>query len=75
MLALLKTSPRLHCRYGVVVLVVECMGASTMLIYGLCLLYAPVQEDFVADPEHPGRPKVRCWLLTLVMLMTATVRL
>ena len=39
-------------------LVIECMGASTVLIYGVWLLYAPVQEDYVADPEHPGRPKV-----------------
>lgn len=40
-------------------LVVECMGASTVLIYGLCLLFHSVQERFEEDPHHPGMPKVR----------------
>ena len=55
---LLSKDARMRCRYGIVLLVIECMGASTVLIYGLWLLYSPVQEDFVADPEHPGKPKV-----------------
>ena len=45
-------------RYGIVLLVIECMGASTVLIYGLWLLYSPLQEDFVEDRDHPGKPKV-----------------
>lgn len=39
-------------------LVVECMGATTVLIYGLHLLYDPVMEDFVEDPKCPGKPLV-----------------
>ena len=45
-------------RYGIVLLVIECMGASTVLTYGLWLLYHPVQEDFEEDPRNPGMPKV-----------------
>lgn len=41
-------------------LVIECMGASTVLTYGLWLLYSPLQEDFAEDPDHPGKPKVGC---------------
>jgi hypothetical protein len=46
-------------RYGILLLVVECMGASTVMTYGLWLLYNPVQEDFEEDLQHPGKPKVR----------------
>lgn len=46
------------CRYGILLLVVECMGASTVVTYGTWLLYSPVQEDFTADPHNPGKPKV-----------------
>ena len=45
-------------RYGILLLVVECMGASTVVLYGVWLLYSPVQEDFVEDPHTPGLPKV-----------------
>ncbi len=45
-------------RYGIVLLVIECMGASTVLTYGLWLLFHPVQEDFEEDPHKPGMPKV-----------------
>ncbi|BDA41271.1 Cellulose synthase 1 [Coccomyxa sp. Obi] len=45
--------------YGILLLVVECMGASTVVIYGIWLLYSPVQEDFVEDPHTPGLPKVK----------------
>ena len=47
------------CRYGIVLLVVECMGATTVLIYGLHLLYDPVMEDLPEDPNCPGKPLVR----------------
>ena len=46
------------CRYGIVLLVVECMGATTVLIYGLHLLYDPVMEDLEEDPNCPGKPLV-----------------
>ncbi|KAK9908885.1 hypothetical protein WJX75_004221 [Coccomyxa subellipsoidea] len=45
--------------YGILLLVVECMGASTVLTYGVWLLYSPVQEDFTEDPHNPGLPKVK----------------
>ena len=34
------------------------MGASTVMLYGLWLLYNPLQEDFIEDPSNPGKPKV-----------------
>ena len=39
-------------------LVVEIMGATTVLVYGLHLLYNPVMEDFTEDPNCPGKPLV-----------------
>ena len=39
-------------------LVVEIMGATTVLVYGLHLLYNPVMEDFTEDPNCPGKPMV-----------------
>lgn len=39
-----------HCRgYGVVVLIVECLGASTVIVYGVNLLFVSVV------PEHEVR--------------------
>lgn len=49
----------MYHRYGILLLVVECMGASTVLTYGVWLLYSPVQEDFTEDPHNPGLPKVQ----------------
>ena len=49
-------------------LVVECMGASTVLIYGLHLLYDPVMEDFAEDPNCPGKPLVRLTELACICL-------
>jgi endoglucanase len=45
--------------YGIFVLVVECMGATTTLLYGVNILLHPVHEDMLEDPAHPGLPKVR----------------
>ena len=42
------------CRYGILVLVVEMMGATTTLLYGLNILFDPVHEDLPQDPENPG---------------------
>ncbi len=69
MLLMLKqcTAP---CRYGIVLLVVECMGASTVLIYGLHLLYDPVMEDFAEDPNCPGKPLVRLFTIPSIYVNT-----
>jgi endoglucanase len=45
--------------YGIVLLVVECMGATTVVIYGINLLFNPVHETFPDDDRQPGCPKVR----------------
>jgi len=50
-------SPR-H-RYGVLVLVVEIMGASTVVLYGVNLLFTPDPPVYEPDPARPGLPKVR----------------
>ena len=41
------------------VLIVEIIGASTVMLYGVNLLWNPVIEKFEEDPMLPGRPKVR----------------
>lgn len=45
--------------YGIVLLCVECMGATTVVIYGVNLLYNPVHETFPDDERQPGCPKVK----------------
>ena len=44
--------------YGVFVLVVEVIGATTVMLYGVNLLFNPVKEAFEEDPNMPGYPKV-----------------
>lgn len=44
--------------YGVILLVVECMGATTVVVYGINLLFNPVHEQFVDDDRQPGSPRV-----------------
>lgn len=39
-------------------LVVECLGASTVMLYGINLLWDPLYEKFVEDSRQPGTPKV-----------------
>lgn len=46
-------------RYGVLVLVVEIMGASTVVLYGVNLLFTPDPPMYESDPARPGLPKVR----------------
>lgn len=46
------------CRYGVFVLFVEVMGATTTLLYGVNLLLTPVYDPVPEDPENPGLPVV-----------------
>jgi cellulose synthase/poly-beta-1,6-N-acetylglucosamine synthase-like glycosyltransferase len=45
--------------YGIYLLVVEILGASTVILYGTNLLWNPVIEKFPEDPDTPGKPKVR----------------
>ena len=40
--------------YGVMVLMVEIMGASTTCLYGLNIVFRPVHEPARADPDAPG---------------------
>lgn len=39
-------------------LVVECLGASTVALYGINLLWDPLYERFIEDHRQPGTPKV-----------------
>ncbi|KAK9864111.1 hypothetical protein WJX84_001594 [Apatococcus fuscideae] len=41
--------------YGVALLVVEIMGATTVVNYGMNLLFNPMHEKFQEDPDSPGR--------------------
>ena len=45
-------------RYGILLLVVEMMGATTVLMYGLNLLFQPVEPIYTPDLSNPGLPKV-----------------
>lgn len=45
--------------YGIFVLIVEIMGATTTILYGVNILLHPIHEDIPDDPAHPGLPKVR----------------
>lgn len=47
------------CRYGILVLVVEMLGATTTLLYGLNILFDPVHEKLPMDPNNPGLTVVR----------------
>ena len=44
--------------WGIIVFIVEMLGASTTLLYGANLLYAPYNEPLPADLEHHGLTKV-----------------
>ena len=48
----------LACSYGIFVLFVEVMGATTTLLYGINLLLDPVYETIPDDPNNPGLPLV-----------------
>ena len=45
--------------YGVLVLIIEIMGATTTLLYGVNLLRHPVNPPAPEDPQNPGLPKAR----------------
>jgi len=41
------------------VLIVEIIGATTVMLYGVNLLFNPAIEKFEEDANLPGRPKVK----------------
>ena len=45
--------------YGIFVLIVEIMGATSTISYGINLLWSPVNPPLAEDPANPGLPKVR----------------
>ena len=45
--------------YGILVLIIEIMGATTTLLYGVNLLRHPVNPPPPEDPANPGLPKVQ----------------
>lgn len=45
--------------YGIFVLIVEIMGATTTLLYGVNILWHPVNPPLPEDPNNPGLPKAR----------------
>ena len=47
------------CRYGVYVLIVEILGAVSTLLYGVNLLWDPVNPPAEADPNNPELPQVQ----------------
>ena len=46
--------------WGVIVFVVELLGASTTVLYGLNLLWIPINETPQLDEERHGLTKVGC---------------
>ena len=44
--------------YGIFVLIVEIMGATSTISYGINLLWSPVNPPLAEDPANPGLPKV-----------------
>lgn len=48
-------------RYGVLVLVIEILGSTTTILYGLNILFDPVHEDLPLDPDNKGVTMVSIW--------------
>lgn len=46
------------CRYGWMVLIVEMLGATSTILYGLNIILDPVHEPLEMDAEQPGVSKV-----------------
>jgi hypothetical protein len=49
--------------YGIIILIVEIIGATTVMLYGVNLLFNPVIDQFEEDTRFPGCPRVRPHLL------------
>ena len=48
-----------YVAYGWYVLLVEIMGATTVILYGVNLLWNPVLTPYMEDPENPGLTLVK----------------
>ena len=46
------------CSYGVYVLIVEILGAVSTVLYGVNLLWDPINEEPQPDPNDPALPLV-----------------
>lgn len=44
--------------YGIFVLIVEIMGATSTISYGINLIWSPINSPLAEDPANPGLPKV-----------------
>ena len=49
----------LACRYGWFVLIVEMLGATSTITYGLNIIFDPVHEPLEYEADAPGITKVR----------------
>ncbi len=47
------------CSYGWFVMVVEMLGATATMLYGLNIIMDPVHEELEMEPDAPGITKVR----------------
>ncbi len=47
-----------QCRYGWFVMVVEMLGATATMLYGLNIVMDPVHEELEMEPDAPGITKV-----------------
>ena len=45
--------------YGIALLIVECLGASTIVLFGIQMLWDPLHEKYPEDPNRPGVPQVQ----------------
>lgn len=57
MCRLMAESETRRLRCSIAMLVVECLGASTVTLYGINLLWDPLYDKFEDDPRQPGTPK------------------
>lgn len=48
-----------YLSYGIIVLIVELLGSTTVILYGVNLLLEPVLTRYEMDPACPNKPKVK----------------
>jgi endoglucanase len=48
-----------YLSYGIIVLIVEMLGSTTVVMYGVNLLLEPVLQRYDMDPTSPGRTRVK----------------
>ena len=51
--------PRRFLGYGIFVLIMEIAGATTTLLYGINMIWHPMNAPVPEDPANPGLPKAR----------------